>query len=268
MRNLNLFIIFCSAILLAGNAAAGTIVEFEVQDAGQTTVQSAHIHEGFVSVKNPGGAENVDALYQREHDRVFIIEHDKKSYMIINEARVEEFTSQARGMMALVQAQMEGMTDEQRAEMEKSMENMGMGGLLNSNEAAPVPKYKQTSEQRDVNGYSCEVVEVYKNQKLDSEMCVAGRANLSMDDNDYDTLKAMHNFAQRMATKAAMFMNSFGGTLPELATGDIDGLPVAVNDIDDKVTVTLRSINAADIDPSRLGVPKGYTESALPTLGQ
>ncbi|MDH3694512.1 MAG: hypothetical protein OER96_08095 [Gammaproteobacteria bacterium] len=268
MRNLNHFIIYCGTILFAGNATAGTIVEFEVQDGGQTQVQSAHIQNGFVSIKNPGGAKNIDALFQREHDRAFIIEHDKKSYLIINEAKVEEFTAQARGMMALVQAQMEGMTDEQRAEMEKSMENMGMGGLMNSNEAAPIPEYKQTSEQRDVNGYLCQVVQVFKNQKLDSEMCVASRASLSMTDADYDTLKAMHNFAQRMASKAAMFMNSFGGTLPELATGEIEGLPVAVNDIDDKVTVTLRSINTADIDPSRLGVPKGYTESALPTIGQ
>lgn len=268
MRNLNHFLFYCCTILLASNAIAGTIVEFEVQDAGQTQVQSAHIHEGFVSIKNPGGAENIDALFQREYERVFIIEHAKRSYMVINDAKVDELTSQARGMMALVQAQMEGMTDEQRAETEKSMENMGMGGLLNSNEAAPVPEYKQTSEQREVNGYSCQVVQVFKNQNLDSEMCVASRANLSMANADYDALKAMHNFAQRMATKAAMFMNSFGGTFPELATGDIEGLPVAVNDIDDKITVTLRSINAADIDPSRLGVPKGYTESALPTIGQ
>ncbi len=268
MQKLGHLIILFFTLPFSANVIAGTIVEFEILNAGQTQVQSAHIHEGFVSIKNPGDTNNVDALYQREYDRVFIIEHDKQSYMIINEAKVDEFTAQARGMMAIVQAQMEGMSDEQRAEMQKTMENMGMDGLMNNTEATPVPEYRQTSEQRDVNGYSCQVIQVFKNQQLDTEMCVASRDSLSMADDDYDTLKAMHHLAQRMAAKASVFMAGMGGTFPDLATGEIDGLPVTVHDNDDNITVTLRSINEAEIDPSRLGVPKGYTESALPTLGQ
>lgn len=261
-------IIVYSAMLFSTGATAGSIVEFEIQDAGQTQVQSAHIHEGFVSVKNPGDTANVDALYQREFDRLIVIEHNKRSYMLIDEAKVDQFAAQARGMRTVIQGQLEGMPEDQRAEMEKMMENMGLSGMVQDQQAEPEPEYVQTSEQREVNGYSCQVFRVLKNQQLDSEMCVASRKSLSMSENDYDTLKAMHHFAQRMASKAAMFLGNLGGTFPGLAAGKIDGLPVMVHDIDDDIIVTLRSISEAEIDPSRLGVPKGYTESALPVLGQ
>ena len=267
--NLRLALLMIVGATLASNGAgADAIVAFDIDAPGYQETQVAHIGQGMVSVRNPGGAQNTDAVYDQKSDHVIMIEHDRRSYMILDEATVDDFAGQAEGIASMIQAQLENVSPEQRAQMEQMMENMGLGSIAQQPAAPPELEYLKTAESRTVNGYPCMVYRVLEDGRPNTEMCIASRDALPLQDDDYATLRAMHRFYQRLASKTAALIGDLGPSFPDLAAEQIEGLPITVHDIDDDITVTLTRIELDRVDPALFKVPDGYTESQLPTIAQ
>jgi hypothetical protein len=106
-----------------------------LKQQGQPDVaQAAYIDNGKVLIKAAGGDSNMDLLYDQATQTMTIVNHGEKSTLDLDAERVSALAGQASGMIDMVRqqvlAQMENMSEDQRKQMEKVIDSMGVGGIM------------------------------------------------------------------------------------------------------------------------------------------
>ena len=241
---------------------AATLAEFKVTDTQSRTTQTAFISNGKVSVQNPNDLNGTELLYNSRTNQVDVIQHSDRSYSTIDRATVDNLAGQAEGVRNVIT---ENTTPDQQAQLAGMLESVGLSGLMKQ-PATNTTRYEKTTEQRNISGYRCHVVRLFRNDQLETVMCVASRKTLRLPEADYNTLRSMLAFSSHLAGQASTLLGDIGATLPDLGSGNIEGLPIAVTDIDDGVTVVLLRLAQMPDKPASMIVPRGYSEAALPGI--
>ena len=249
-------------LCISAVSQAATLAEFKVTDTQGRMTQTAYISNGKVSVQNPDDLGGTELLYNSRNDQIDVIQHSDRSYSSIDRTTVDNLAGQAAGVRDMIAG---NTTPDQQVQLAGMLESVGLSGLMQQ-PSTTATRYVKTSEQRNISGYACHVVRLFRNDQLETVMCVASQEELSLPEADYNALRSMLAFSSHLAGQASTLLGDVGATLPDFDTGKIEGLPIAVTDLDDGVTVVLQRMAQMPDKPGSLVVPKGYSETTLPGI--
>jgi hypothetical protein len=278
--NRNSFRIFGSTLslgtlLVALPAHADAVLDYEVV-AGKgrpPQVQTAYVKDGRILMKGFTGSADGDMLFDQAKQNITIINHRDRKFMTLDEKSVQQMAQQVGGMMAAAQAQMEkqmaGMSPQQRAQMQQMLGSAGLGKMLEAKPAAPASKQTlKPGAARTVNGFACQAIEMLRDNKKEGEMCVAKPQALGLSTSDYETVRAMQTYGEKLAKQAGELAARFGVQVPNYGGGNVDGVPVEI--VDDTnaggVRMTVKKVANQTVDGKLFALPAGYTQAALPSL--
>lgn len=259
-----------TALLFSATVCADTTIEFAVTDSGSKGArpQTAYVKDGTIFVKGAGGDPQVDFLYNRERSAVTIIHHGDRTYVNFDEQKISELSERAQGMMSMVQKQLAenlaNLPPEQAARMKEMMGNMGMP----AGNAPPPPKKKLIKRgMKTVNKMKCRQIDVMSEGQTIAQLCMADRSDLDLHSDDYETIKALQAFGERLSQKADKISGQFSGTVPDFSDMPADGVPVEMRNFagpaPSVMTVTKFSSGVGGVS---MAVPDGYERREFPSL--
>jgi len=180
---------------------------------------------------NETGKTSTSVLFLTDggRNRMVLLDKDKNQYREMDQQMIDQMAGQmgqATAAMAQMQAQMKGMTPEQRAAMEQMMKGRGLPGAASSAVTSAVRTTYANKGSGSANGFACTKYEGTRRAEKVSEVCAANPSQLKFDASDLQVLDKMKEFSaglQRMATSSPFFN---AGTVASISEGGYSGLPV------------------------------------------
>jgi hypothetical protein len=247
-------------------ASAGVLYEVE-STAGGTATQTAIAVDGLLmklDTASPGTDWNGDMIFRGDRREMVIVNHDEKSYFVIDQEQMRKLAGAVNQAMASMEQALASMPESQRARMEKMMMSrmQGMGAPREPSEL------KKTGDTGTVNGYPCVKYEVWRSGVRERELWVT----------DWDNVAGGEEVAG-VFYEMASFMTEMLDSLPKMggqrSLGDptfehmkeMNGFPIRTveygNDGEVDAESTLQSSREADLDPSQFEPPKKYKRKDL-----
>ena len=271
MNKIALVLTALAASVYLDGARADATLQFKVSTGNQSApqVQTVYIKAGRFMVQAAGGDRNIDLLYDRGDDLMYVIDHRGKSYMTFDEKAVAQL-GQAAAMIDAVRRQLAEQLKKMPPEQQARVREMLGGFEAPAPEAAggTAPRKIKKLGSKSVNGIACQHLAIYRGEKKYSEMCVSEAGNVGLNEDDYKTIKALQDFQARLWTQASKISGQMGGHMPEFGGKDISGVPIEMKDFAGPVPTTMVVTKAnSGVAGKALAVPKGYRAKALPSMG-
>lgn len=253
------------AIVAPLATAPASAASYIVMDIGTETAR----HESTAWIDGSRVAltqSNVDGFmfFDETNSTVTIVDHAQKSFMRMDEAKIERLVGMASGVMGAMAAAMESLKnlpEGQRKAAEDMMASMGM----NTGGAPAKKEIIATKEQRNVNGVRCQMHNVMTNGAPISQACIATASQTGIPATDWKTVQSMRSLWLKFADRATPLIEKFGAGLPDISAVGVDGLPVMVIR-GGKPEMMIRTIGQGKTPAGILDVPAGYREKNLPLL--
>lgn len=202
-------------------------------------------------VLGPNGAAQVIVFDAGQHVIDFI-DPARKTYIEMTKADVDRMSASVQGAMAQMQAHLEQLPPEQRAQMEAMMK--GRGG------ATTAPHYTHTGSDT-VGRWSCDKYDMMQEGQKIGEVCTVNPTTLGFGATDFDVMRQLSEFFSTMAPQLA-------SRLPAVSPIDLpgtSGFPVKTVLMVQGNTVTTEVIEAGRqmFPDSVFAVPAGFTRQDL-----
>lgn len=253
--------------LAAAPLAAGVIFEVVVTDHGQS---SPRVDETQVAVEAKSLKMGIAAgergqpgtlLYRADRREMVVVDHDDKSYMVIDEETVRQLGNQLNDQMAEA---LKNVPEEQRAMVEKMMQERMPPQPLQQ----PLSEVRKTGERGNHVGYPCVKYEVLRDGRKVSEMWVTDWSNIEGGREAAAVFLEMAEFMSDMLSALPMggphggFGHSVFAQMKEF-----DGFPVVTRNFGDDGALDtdsiLRSAQSRTLDPAEFEPPAGYKRRAM-----
>ncbi|MEQ1573196.1 MAG: hypothetical protein ABL993_03015 [Vicinamibacterales bacterium] len=155
-----------SLLLLAAPASAQgiTMVQRETRN-GQMTTNRMQMDRTHLRAETRNGTEQVAIVYDGGGDLARMLNLDKKTYVEMTRAQVQQMGQQVSGAMAAMQAQMANMPPEQRAMIEQMMRGRGAGMPGMPGATAPAKIEYRRSGADKVGQWACNKYDGYREQE-------------------------------------------------------------------------------------------------------
>jgi hypothetical protein len=247
-------------------AHAGVYVERVVRNT-ETKVETPgvnmYIENGMARIEDLQGKRPHVTIFKDE--AVYVLEPAKKTYTVMDKAAVDKMSGQMGDAMQKMQAELANMPPEQRAMVEQMMKQNGagapgMGPPGAGDSTQHVTTSSDAGKSESVNGRSCHVWNIKRDNVLTSQLCVVPYASLPGAGDMRDVLVKL----SAMMEKLTESLKQFGSVPGEEFAGmnRVNGMPVLTRKFTDgkadpEETIvkewTTRS-NAADL----FNVPSDY----------
>lgn len=248
-------------------------VIFEM-DQKQISPEATHKTKGMVKGNNfkmefyengekPDGA----MIYRGDKKEMIMVSHQDKSYVVLDEATMNELVGVMSEAMAQFEEAMKDATPEERAMMEKMMKGR-MPGMGNNEIIEPVIKKAGSTK---VNSYSCTLYDVYRGDDKTSQHCVASWSSIEGGNEMKTVMLEMAQFMDQMAKSFSKSKGFMGNQLQFennvfAQLRKLNGFPVQTIDYQDGavdsesqlVSSKKTTVNEADLEP-----PAGYTKQDM-----
>lgn len=216
----------------------------------RTVTLSAKGPKAFFEMKE-ADAPNRTMVRDGEQKKLFIIDHPKKTVLVITEQDSKQMEEKQAALRAQLQAQLAKMPPEQRARMES--------GMLAQIDPKPIvfAYEKKKTPARKVAGYSCQDYSITREGQPSGEGCFTSWKDLGISADEFKKvmLKAMP--AQMNPMSTAAFEGS--DTAP--------GYPVWRTHVnaEGQVTseVTLKSFSKSAVAATNFELPKDYAQKSM-----
>ena len=160
-------------------------------------------------------AQNIDngtdLLFDKNSNQLTVIQHNKKSISILNEAELIRINQKLSGLQASISA---NLNPEQHDQL-----NNFLGGLLGSHQEQAAPAYglKRTGSAQ-VGDFICQQAQLLKNQQGIGHLCTVTLAQLNLNSSDFNTLLSLQNFAIKAGDIMSDSLNSLSNNeVPNLS---------------------------------------------------
>jgi len=251
--------------LLAGPLAAGVVYEIEVTDHGKSPATSQAMQatvEGrnlMMEIAGGGSGGSDEMIFHGERREMMIIDHDDKSYMVMDQETIAKLSTQVNAAMAQMQEALKNVPEAQRAMVEKMMKER-MPQQASKKEPAELRKTKERAEQ---NGYPCVKYELVMDGKKTAELWVTDWDNVEGGDDVVSAFDDMAAFFRELmdamptiGDQGAMAGEVFGHM------SEMNGFPVVTKNFEHDGSLetesNLRSAKRQSIDPDAFEPPSGY----------
>jgi hypothetical protein len=247
--------------LLCGAAQAATVLKTTNRDlaSNRETTTTVYAQEGKMRVET-GGAQDNFAIFR--DDTLYSINPKDRNYVALDRASMKKMAETVNPAMQRMQEQMEKMTPDQRAQMERMMGGTKLPGMGK----AAVEEIRKTSRTGKVAGYGCTYSEILQDGVVASEACVVPLTALKGGQELYDAslkisalmedmLKEIDApWLKQMANRQIENYSKLGG-VPVLTRTFANGKPTRES--------TLQSIATQAVPASSFELPAGFTRKEM-----
>jgi hypothetical protein len=263
-------------VLLAGPVLGGVVYEIEFTDHGQSPPKEENI-EVAAEGRNlkmgigMGGSDGEGTMIFRggEQPEMIVIDHEKKSYFVMDREQIEEVAGQVNQAMAQMEEALKNVPEEQRAMVEQMMKKRMPKQQA---PAGPSSELRKTGERGEKNGYPCVKYEVLRKGEIIGEMWVTEWKNVESSGEVQAVFGEMAEFFRSMLDSFSS-MAGAGGVADEMDSSffghmkDLGGFPVLTRNFQDDGSLegesTLRSAKRQTIDPDAFEPPSGYKRQEM-----
>ncbi len=255
----------------AAPLAAGVVYEIETTDheASPPRVESTEVAAGGKNLKmeiapDEQGRGRGDAIFRGDRREMIVVDHDEKSYVVIDEATMKELAAKLGGINDQIAEALKNVPEEQRAMVEKMMKERMP--------APPPPRQRaevrRTGERATHSGYPCVKYEVVRGGTKIRELWVTDWGNVEGGGDVTGAFQAMAEFMQEMldALPAGGAPGGMGDSVIA-QMNEIDGFPVVTREFGDDGSLedesTLRSAQRRTLDPAEFEPPAGYKRRSM-----
>lgn len=212
---------------------------------------------GAGKVRMDMGADGAVIIDPRAR-KLLILDPAGRRYTEMDPASVAALGQQVSAVRAQMQAAMAGMTDQQRAQMEQMLG--GEAAAMLGSAPAGAARLERSAEMQRHAGHDCERARYTAPDGKTGELCIAPAVQMDISPSDRTTLDDAFAFAQQLAEP--LRQQGLG------AWFDADVFPkgylLVRSALADEPPQVLHRVSREALDPSRFGVPEGYTRQALP----
>jgi hypothetical protein len=248
-------------------AHADSLIEYQVETGKRNVIQPVIIKNGTLLVKSAGGDKNLDVLYERNSERLVLIDHKKQYFTPITDEKIGQIARQAEDVQPLLRGigeQLRKLSPKQKAKWEDMLGGISLDRFDAAKREAESTKLQKTGTGRTVGGVSCEEMNVIKHGAATAEFCLADPTALKLPADDAATIRSLIAFTQRLARKA-QGLTQFGIELPGGDLSNLAGIPVQMREFGGKhpVAMTLSRVSDETVASDALKVPEGYRAQSL-----
>ncbi len=238
---------------------AGVVMEMVTSDAsGQETERSKIYAQSKLIRMDEVDPTGAGASMIFLGDRFLYVDHKDKSYMVIDEAMLEDVSSQISEAMKEMEAQLAAMPPEQRAMMEQMMEGR-MQGMMGQQGPKPPPPRIEAKGNSKWQSYDCRRYEVFEGDEMTQEVC---STDLDDIEGSGEFIAAFRNMAEYMTKMTeSMPMRGDNGVNPGELMKQIDGFPVHTIEYENGQVASessVESVTEQSLDSTLFAAPEGY----------
>ncbi len=239
-----------------------TMVQRETRN-GRETTNRMQMDRTHVRAETRNGTEQVAVVYDGGGDVARMINIEKKTYMEMTRAEVQQMGQQVSGAMAAMQAQMANLPPEQRAMVEQMMRGRGAGMPGMPGAAAPARIEYRRSGADKVGQWACNKYDGYRGQEKVVEVCAADPSSLGLTAADFEVTRKLADFLRGLMPQAADQMSVLGTAedqgfagFPIKRTSYRSGMVDSVSE--------LTELRRDAIPSGTFDVPAGFRREAMP----
>lgn len=253
-------------LVFALPATSGVLYEVESSYDGTATQAGIAVEGLNMKMDVASGAKDWNGymLFHGDSHEMIIVDHDKKSYFVIDEKQMQELAGTVNQAMASMEQALAALPEGQRAKMEQMMKSR-MPDMGTPREPSEL---KKTGESDSVNGLDCNIYEVWRSGVRERELCVT----------DWDNVAGGREVADVFYEMGA-FMTEMLDSLPKMGGGqslgdatyehmkEMNGFPVRTLEYGDDGVLdgqsTLKSSKRVDFSAADFEPPKNYKRKDL-----
>jgi hypothetical protein len=267
-------ILSLAMLAAAAPALAGVVYHVETTDhssnppevsTGTMSAEGSSLRMQIAS-KNQGMTE---VIFRGDRREMLMIDHEKKTYTVMDEATLKELAAQMNQAMAAMEQALAAVPESQRKKMEEMMKaHMPM-------QAASVQpsELRATGDSDTVNGYPCTRYEIWRGGTRESEHWVTGWSQVEGGDEVVEVFESMAGFFQELIDSLPDFLGARGAADAAYAhMQEMKGFPVVTRIFDDSGTLemetALKSSEKLSLDASTFEPPAGYTRQDMMQQGK
>lgn len=262
--------IVATVLMLAGPALAGVVYEIDVTDhqqsppqteSMQTAVEGRHLKLGVASGGENGNGE---MIYHGDRKEMVWIDHDRKTYFVIDETTMRELAKQIDDAMKMMEQALANVPESQRAMVEDMMRKKMPQA---QNVERPKTELRKTGETAQHNGYPCVKYEVLREGQKIRELWVTDWANIEGGAEVAELFYEMSEFFQEMLDSLPKFADSGGSDQALEHMREMSGFPVITRELSDDGSIesesSLTSARSQNLDPDAFEPPSGYKRQEM-----
>lgn len=188
---------------------------------------------------------------------MLVIDHRNKTYMQLDKAAMQKMAGAADQAMKQLQERMAGMSEEQRAMIEKMMGKNAPGA------AKPKPsplELRNTGRKETVGAYTCRLWEATRDGQVQWQHCVVDFSRIEGSKELLEVMQALSAMMDDLSSSSGWIKNALGNSGWE-GLQKLDGYPVLTRMFRDGKPVAemeLKSARTAAIDAASFEPPPGY----------
>ena len=246
-------------LLISPLAFAGVVMDMVTMDAsGQETERSRiYAQSGKIRMEQSDGSETAATMIFLGNKFLYIDQREK-SYVVMDEAMLDEVSAKMNEVMKEMEAQLASMPPEQRAMVEQMMKGQmqGMSAQQAPSSSAPRVEAKGGGEWKS---YKCRQYAVFEGAEKVQDICAAELDEVDGADEVIEAFRNMAAYITKMTE--SMPMRSDDRINPGELMDEIDGFPVHTIDYKNGVVAretSLDSVTEQDLDEGMFAVPEGY----------
>jgi hypothetical protein len=252
--------VFAAILLLSVNALAGVSLDLVRTDAQGTETERTHISSqgGMLRIDSDGGPFSSDVSMIFLGDRFLVVDHDEKSYIVMDEAMLTEVSAKMNEVMKQMEAQLAQMPPEQRAMAEQMMKSQM--GALSDMESAPPPRVEAIGPG-EWNGRSCTRYAVFDGSEKSQDVCAAALDQIEGSAEMMEAFMQMARFVQKLSESLPGPLAASMASNPGAVIEQINGFPIHSIDYslgEPSGESRLESIEEEALDESLFSAPEGY----------
>lgn len=244
---------------------AGVVIEMGAKDSSgrETPGDRIQAQSGMVRVDLAGTGDSMSMIFRDE--AILIVDHKKKTVAKLDQAAMEEVSSQMNEAMRQMEEQLASMPPEQRAMVEKMMKGKMKGMMPDQAEGDDVSYRVESVGSGQWQTYSCSKYAAYLGSEKIQEICAAPISQVDGAEEAMEAFKAMAKSMKKMLESVKGPFASLADN-PMQMINQIEGFPVHTRHFEkgepDRETF-LKSSTQKSLDDSLFAAPPGYKEEDL-----
>lgn len=249
-----------SLSLLAGSVQAGVALDMVRTDTSgeETERNEIFAQSGMLRIDSGGGPFSSAVSMIFLGDKFLVVDHDEKSYIVMDEAMLDAVSSKISEAMKQMEAQLANMPPEQRAMAEQMMQSQ-MSGMMGEQESAPMRV--EAIGPGEWGGRNCTRYAVFIGPEKSQDVCAAPLDQVDGAADMMEAFRGMAKFVKKLTESLPGPLAASISDNPGAVMEQIDGFPVhSVEYQYGQATgeVSLQSIKEQELEASVFTAPDGY----------
>jgi len=247
-------------LAITSTASAGVRLDLVRTDASGAETDRNEIFSqgGKLRIDSGGGPFSSDVSMIFLGDRFLVIDHDEKSYIVMDEAMLTAMSAKMSEAMEQMQAQLAKMPPEQRAMAEQMMKGQ-MAALANL-ESAPPPRVEPIGPG-EWEGTPCTRYAVFEGPDKSQDVCAAPLNHIDGAADMMQAFMGMAKFVQKLSESLPGPLAASLSANPGAVMDQIDGFPIHAVEYrlgEPAGESRLESIREQELSDSEFSAPEGY----------